>query len=123
MGGQPHVVYKGEARRQTVFSWFLSMVAVHDPAVSVAHLKLMLLPLRRAVLDAEAGGVEHKVVELLEKVGSGRFLEALTGVNIEISRKRAERKRQRAVEKATDCGGRAAKGAQEEKNLPSSDVS
>ncbi|CAN0258725.1 unnamed protein product [Ectocarpus sp. 6 AP-2014] len=129
------VVHKGEARRRAVFSWFLAMVAVHDPAVSVAHLKLMLLPLRRAVLDAEAGGVEHKaggphaggggsgggggsaaaekeqtaaelateVMELLEeKVGSGRFLEALTGVNMEISRKRVERKRQRAVEKATD---------------------
>lgn len=54
------VVHKGEARRRAVFSWFLAMVAVHEPAVSVAHLKLMLLPLRRAVLDAEAGGVEHK---------------------------------------------------------------
>lgn len=44
-----------------------------------------------------------KVMELLEeKVGSGVFLEALTGVNMEISRKRVERKRQRAVEKATD---------------------
>ncbi len=44
-----------------------------------------------------------QVMELLEeKVGSGRFLEALTGVNMEISRKRVERKRQRAVEKATD---------------------
>lgn len=44
-----------------------------------------------------------KVMELLEsKVGSGLFLEALTGVNMEISRKRVERKRQRAVEKATD---------------------
>lgn len=44
-----------------------------------------------------------KVMEVLEeKVGSGRFLEALTGVNMEISRKRVERKRQRAVEKATD---------------------
>lgn len=42
-------------------------------------------------------------MELLEeKVGSGVFLEALTGVNMEISRKRVERKRQRAVEKATD---------------------
>lgn len=44
-----------------------------------------------------------KVMELLEeKVGSGVFLEALTQVNMEISRKRVERKRQRAVEKATD---------------------
>lgn len=42
-------------------------------------------------------------MELLEsKVGSGVFLEALTGVNMEIARKRVERKRQRAVEKATD---------------------
>lgn len=42
-------------------------------------------------------------MELLEsKVGSGLFLEALTGVNMEISRKRVERKRQRALEKATD---------------------
>ena len=42
-------------------------------------------------------------MELLEsKVGSGLFLEALTGVNMEIARKRVERKRQRAVEKATD---------------------
>lgn len=45
----------------------------------------------------------RKVMELLEeKVGSGAFLEALTEVNMEISRKRMERKRQRAVEKATD---------------------
>ena len=44
-----------------------------------------------------------QVMELLEeKVGSGLFLETLTGVNMEISRKRVERKRQRAVEKATD---------------------
>lgn len=42
-------------------------------------------------------------MELLEaKVGSGKFLETLTAVNMEISRKRMERKRQRAVEKATD---------------------
>lgn len=42
-------------------------------------------------------------MELLEsKVGSSVFLEALTGVNMEIARKRVERKRQRAVEKATD---------------------
>lgn len=54
------VVHKGEARRRAVFSWFLAMSAIHEPAVSVAHLKLMLLPLRRAVLDAESGGVEHK---------------------------------------------------------------
>ncbi|CAN0442024.1 unnamed protein product, partial [Ectocarpus sp. 12 AP-2014] len=54
------VVHKGEARRRAVFSWFLAMVAVHEPAVAVAHLKLILLPLRRAVLDAEAGGVKHK---------------------------------------------------------------
>lgn len=47
--------------------------------------------------------VSLKVMELLEeKVGSGVFLEALTGVNMEISRKRVERKRQRAIEKATD---------------------
>lgn len=54
------VVHKGEARRRAVFSWFLAMAATHEPAVSAAHLKLMLLPLRRAVLDAESGGVEHK---------------------------------------------------------------
>lgn len=53
------VVHKGEARRRAVFSWFAAMAAVHESAVSAAHLKLMLLPLRRAVLDAEAGGVEH----------------------------------------------------------------
>lgn len=42
-------------------------------------------------------------MELLEaKVGSGSFLEALTEVNMEISRKRVERKKQRAIEKATD---------------------
>lgn len=42
-------------------------------------------------------------MELLEsKVGSGLFLETLTAVNMDISRKRVERKRQRAVEKATD---------------------
>lgn len=42
-------------------------------------------------------------MEILEaKVGSGLFLEALTAVNMEISRKRVERKRQRAVEKATN---------------------
>lgn len=42
-------------------------------------------------------------MELLEtKVGSGLFLESLTAVNMEISRKRVERKRQRAVEKATN---------------------
>lgn len=52
------VVHKGEARRRAVFSWFAAMVAVHKPAVSVPHLRVMLLPLRRAVLDAEAGGVE-----------------------------------------------------------------
>lgn len=45
----------------------------------------------------------QKVMELLEsKVGSGLFLEGLTEVNMNISRKRVERKRQRAVEKATD---------------------
>ena len=54
------VVHKGEARRRAVFSWFLAMVAVHEPAVALTHMKLMLLPLRRAVLDAESGGVEHK---------------------------------------------------------------
>ncbi|CAM9997363.1 unnamed protein product, partial [Laminaria digitata] len=123
------VVHKGEARRKAVFSWFLAMVAVHEPAVALSHMKLMLLPLRRAVLDAESGGVEHKersstvaggnaagpekdqtsaelateVMELLEaKVGSGSFLEALTEVNMEISRKRVERKKQKAIEKATD---------------------
>ena len=42
-------------------------------------------------------------MELLEaKVGSGSFLESLTEVNMEISRKRVERKKQRAIEKATD---------------------
>ncbi|CAN0208182.1 unnamed protein product, partial [Hapterophycus canaliculatus] len=129
------VVHKGEARRRAVFSWFLAMVAVHEPAVSASHLKLMLLPLRRAVLDAERSipantSINDKknapysnllrifprrfppfpsalnaqqVMELLEgKVGSGLFLEALTSVNMDISRKRVERKRQRAVEKATD---------------------
>lgn len=54
------VVHKGEARRRAVFSWFLAMAAIHEPVVSVAYLRLMLLPLRRAVLDAESGGVEHK---------------------------------------------------------------
>ena len=54
------VVHKGEARRRAVFSWFLAMVAVHEPAVALSHMKLMLLPLRRAVLDAESGGVEPK---------------------------------------------------------------
>lgn len=54
------VVHKGEARRRAVFGWFLAMAAVHEPAVSIAHLKIMLLPLRRAVLDAESGGVEPK---------------------------------------------------------------
>lgn len=54
------VVHKGEARRRAVFSWFAAMAALHEPAVSTAHLRLMLLPLRRAVLDAEAGGVEPK---------------------------------------------------------------
>ena len=52
------VVHKGEARRRAVFSWFAAMIAVHESAVSVAHLRVILLPLRRAVLDAEAGGVE-----------------------------------------------------------------
>ena len=54
------VVHKGEARRRAVFSWFLAMVAVHEPAVALSHIRLMLLPLRRAVLDAESGGVEPK---------------------------------------------------------------
>lgn len=54
------VVHKGEARRRAVFSWFGAMVSVHEPEVAAAHLRLMLLPLRRAVLDAEAGGVEPK---------------------------------------------------------------
>ncbi|CAN0114585.1 unnamed protein product, partial [Ectocarpus fasciculatus] len=53
--------------------------------------------------EQTAAELATEVMELLEeKVGSGRFLEALTGVNMEISRKRVERKRQRAVEKATD---------------------
>lgn len=43
------------------------------------------------------------MIDLLEsKVGSGIFLESLTAVNMDISRKRIERKKQRAVEKATD---------------------
>lgn len=54
------VVHKGEARRRAVFSWFGAMVAVHEPALFRPHLNLMLLPLRRAVLDAESGGVEPK---------------------------------------------------------------
>lgn len=64
------VVHKGEARRRAVFSWFGAMAAVHEPAVSAAHLKLMLLPLRRALLDAEAGGVEHKTRESVGVKGS-----------------------------------------------------
>lgn len=49
-------------------------------------------------------------MELLEsKVGSGVFLETLTSVNMDISRKRVERKRQRAVEKATDPVAAAAR--------------
>lgn len=56
------VVHKGEARRRAVFSWFLAMAAIHEPVVSTTHLMLMLLPLRRAVLDAESGGVEHKAM-------------------------------------------------------------
>ncbi len=65
------VVHKGEARRRAVFSWFLAMAAVHEPAVSAAHLKLMLVPLRRAVLDAESGGVEHKAGGLGADGGGG----------------------------------------------------
>ena len=65
------VVHKGEARRRAVFSWFLAMAAVHEPAVSAAHLKLMLAPLRRAVLDAEAGGVEHKASGVAADGGGG----------------------------------------------------
>lgn len=61
------VVHKGEARRRAVFSWFAAMVAVHKPAVSVPHLRVMLLPLRRAVLDSEAGGVEAS-----SRVSSGK---------------------------------------------------
>ncbi|CAM9407566.1 unnamed protein product [Choristocarpus tenellus] len=122
------VIHKGEARRRAIFSWFFAMASVLGPEVSKAYLPLMLLPLRRAILDAEAGGVEPKaraagttsagktveegqtsaelaseVLELLEeKVGSATFLEVMTQVNMEISQKRVERKRQRAMEKATD---------------------
>lgn len=66
------VVHKGEARRRAVFSWFAAMVAVHKPAVSVPHLRVMLLPLRRAVLDAEAGGVEAKSGVSSGKGGASR---------------------------------------------------
>lgn len=89
------VVHKGEARRRAVFSWFLAMVAVHDPAVSVAHLKLMLLPLRRAVLDAEAGGVEHKAGGSHAGGGGGGGSAAAT----------AAEKEQSAAELATEVSG------------------
>ncbi|CAN0351255.1 unnamed protein product, partial [Discosporangium mesarthrocarpum] len=106
------VVNKGEARRRAVFSWFFAIASVLEPKVSKTYLELMLLPLRRAVLDAEAGDnggeqssaeLANEVMEILEeKVGSAFYLETLTKVNMDIARKRTERKRQRAIEKATD---------------------
>lgn len=90
------VVHKGEARRRAVFSWFLAMVAVHEPAVSVDHLKLMLLPLRRAVLDAESGGVEHKVRGSSAGDGGG----AVAGAG----RAAGAEKEQTSAELATEVG-------------------
>lgn len=69
------VVHKGEARRRAVFSWFAAMSAVHEPAVAQAHLRLMLLPLRRAVLDAEAGGVKPTAGESAGGGSGGRAKE------------------------------------------------
>lgn len=90
------VVHKGEARRRAVFSWFLAMAAVHEPAVSAAHLKLMLLPLRRAVLDAESGGVEHKVRGSAAVDGGGAAAGAV--------RAGAAEKEQTSAELATEVG-------------------
>ncbi|CAM9483365.1 unnamed protein product, partial [Ectocarpus sp. 6 AP-2014] len=86
------------------------MTAEMPPPPPPPILPILLLPAARwrggaaaAEKEQTAAELATEVMELLEeKVGSGRFLEALTGVNMEISRKRVERKRQRAVEKATD---------------------
>lgn len=73
------VVHKGEARRCAVFTWFAAMASFCEPSLTVTYLRLMLLPLRRAVLDAEAGGAESKskVMGALSKGTARKIVDAV----------------------------------------------
>lgn len=91
------VVHKGDERRCAVFTWFAAMADFHEPAFTAPYLRLMLLPLRRAVLDAEASGAKPKLPtsEARGKAAAGHA--AGNGVS--------NRERRAAAELAAEVGG------------------